>query len=368
MKLLIAEDDATSRMILTAVCEEWGYDVTAVEDGLAAWNVLQQETPPLLIIDWEMPNMNGIELCQKIRQRNCKNPPYIILLTSRTSTKDIVEGLQKGANDYVAKPFVNEELQVRMSVGKRVLALQSEVHEMNALLNDERGVIEDIVLGMKDHAPFDKSHIRDTQIPVEKTSGDVLFAASSPDGAQHIMLGDFTGHGITAALGGPIASNVFYKMTAKGLPMTKIGRELNQHMCDQLPVHLFLGAILFEINPERTRINIWNCGMESILFFRDGAFQKEIKSNGLALGINNGILDNKLTLNIQPNDRFYAFSDGIIETINADGEMYGQERLINSITSMLSHSKDIKTLEEEAKTFRNKGPQLDDLTIVELTC
>lgn len=368
MNLLIAEDDATSRMILTAVCEEWGYEVTAVEDGLAAWNVLQQAAPPLLIVDWEMPNMNGIELCQKIRQQNSKNPPYIILLTSRSSTQDIVEGLDQGANDYVAKPFINEELQVRLSVGKRVLALQSEVYKTNALLNEERSVIENIVLGMKDHAPFDASHIREIQTPVEKTSGDVLFAANRPDGAQHIMLGDFTGHGITAALGGPIASNIFYTMTEKGLPMAEIGHELNQHMCDQLPVNLFLAAILFEINPDRTTINIWNCGMEGILFFRDDAFQEEIKSNGLALGIIKGALVNKLTLSTQSGDHFYAFSDGIIETVNADDEMYGKERLINSITHMLNHHKEIKFLEQESKAFRNKGPQLDDLTIVELTC
>lgn len=369
MKLLIAEDDTTSRMILSAVCAEWGYNVVAVEDGLAAWNILQQEDAPrLMVVDWEMPNMNGIELCQRVRESQTDNPPYIILLTSRSETDDIVEGLNKGANDYIAKPFDNEELQVRISVGNRVLQLQTELHDANAILNKERAVIENIVLGMKDHAPFDESHIRAIQTPVEKTSGDVLFSANCPDGTQHLLLGDFTGHGITAALGGPIASDVFYKMTAKGLSMAEIGFEINQHMCEKMPTGLFFGAILFEINAARNNINIWNCGMENILFFRGGNYKEEIKSNNLALGITKINFDNVMTYSIQPNDHFYAFSDGIIETLNAADEQYGQDRLIASITTMLKEQNELQVLDDEAKVFRGSGLQMDDLTLVELTC
>ena len=248
---------------------------------------------------------------------------------------------QNGASDYIAKPFDNDELKVRMSVGKQVVELQNEVHKTNAILCKERRIIETIILGMKDHAPFDDAHIRSIQSPVEKTSGDVLFSASCPDGTQHIMLGDFTGHGITAALGGPIVSDVFYKMTAKVLSMADIGDEVNQHMNDKMPTGLFFGVILFEINPQRSSINIWNCGMENILFFSDGEFKEDIHSNGLALGIVPGPLNNKITMSIQPNDHFYAFSDGIIETVNPDDEMFGQDRLINSITKMLRDRKSV---------------------------
>lgn len=369
MRLLIAEDDATSRMILTAVCSEWGYDVACVEDGQAAWELMQQDNAPqLMIIDWEMPRMNGIEFCQRLREKHNDNPPYIILLTSRNKTEDIVEGLNKGANDYIAKPFDNEELQVRLSVGQRVLQLQSEVHKTNAILNNERAMIENILLGMKAHAPFNSSHIRSIQTPVEKTSGDVLFSASCPDGTQHLMLGDFTGHGITAALGGPTASDVFYKMTAKGLPMSEIGNEINRHMCVKMPTGLFLAVILLEINPARNTARIWNCGMENVLLFRDGVFKQEINSSRPALGIINESLDNMLTLSIQPNDNFYAYSDGIIETVNPTGEMFGQQRLITSITNMLREKQEIQVLGDTSTAFRGDGAQLDDITLVELTC
>jgi len=130
MKLLIAEDDKTSRLILRSVCSKWGYDVTCAEDGQAAWDIMQaDETPQLLIIDWEMPRMNGIELCQLISEKFTKNPPYIILLTSRTETQDIVKGLKAGANDYIAKPFNNDELRVRISVGRRMIELQDTLND-----------------------------------------------------------------------------------------------------------------------------------------------------------------------------------------------------------------------------------------------
>jgi two-component system cell cycle response regulator len=129
MKILIAEDDPTSLMILVAVVSEWGYEPIAVEDGAQALTVLQAEEPPrLLLLDWEMPKLNGLALCKLIRQEDTSNPPYIILLTGRSNTEDLVTGLKVGANDYIAKPFENAELQARLQVGKRMLDLQDELN------------------------------------------------------------------------------------------------------------------------------------------------------------------------------------------------------------------------------------------------
>ncbi len=128
MKLLIAEDDLTSRTMLAAVTRKWGYEPIAVEDGEAAWQIMQEdEAPRLLLLDWEMPKLDGLALCQRIRQQQSSNPPFIILLTARCETGDIVAGLDAGANDYIAKPFENAELQARLQVGRRMLTLQQEL-------------------------------------------------------------------------------------------------------------------------------------------------------------------------------------------------------------------------------------------------
>lgn len=135
MKVLIAEDDFTSRTMLVAITRKWGYEPVAVEDGEAAWNELQKDSSPrLLLLDWEMPLLNGLGLCKRIRSQSDSNPAYIIMLTSRSETTDIVTGLDMGASDYITKPFNNIELKARLQVGKRILDLQTELNQTKEML------------------------------------------------------------------------------------------------------------------------------------------------------------------------------------------------------------------------------------------
>jgi len=130
MKILIADDDVTSRILLENLSRKWGFEAIVVEDGQAAWEILQQENAPkLLLLDWEMPQLTGLALCQRIRREPSTDPAYIILLTSRNQTVDVVTGLEMGANDYVTKPFNNVELQARVQVGKRMLDLQQALNQ-----------------------------------------------------------------------------------------------------------------------------------------------------------------------------------------------------------------------------------------------
>jgi len=157
MKLLVADDSKVSRAMLSAITKSWGYEVILAEDGEQAWQVMQEyDAPKLLLLDWEMPKMNGIEVCERVIAKDPENPPYIILLTSRSSSGDIVEGLSKGANDYLSKPFDSAELQVRLQVGKRMVEMQDKLNEtlnelkklashdsLTGLLN-RRAIMEDI--------------------------------------------------------------------------------------------------------------------------------------------------------------------------------------------------------------------------------
>jgi len=138
MRLLIAEDDMTSRAVLTAIVKNWGYDPVAVEDGSSAWDIMQKpDAPPLALLDWEMPGMNGLEVCRTIRDKNSSSPPYLIILTSRGEKADIVEGLDAGANDYISKPYDNSELQARINVGRRMVELQTELLDARDALAHE---------------------------------------------------------------------------------------------------------------------------------------------------------------------------------------------------------------------------------------
>ena len=130
MRILIAEDDSTSRFLLEATLKRWDYEVEVATDGPEAWEILQQEDPPqLAILDWMMPTMDGIEVCRQARTREELQQLYIIMLTTKNDEEDIVEGLRAGANDYVTKPFKRRELQARIQVGQRVVQLQTELSQ-----------------------------------------------------------------------------------------------------------------------------------------------------------------------------------------------------------------------------------------------
>jgi phosphoserine phosphatase RsbU/P len=137
MKVLIAEDDATSRMILKAILDKWGYEVVETCNGDEAWQVLQSEdAPQLAILDWVMPGISGDQLCRKLRGLPTLLPVYIILLTVRRDKADVIAGLEAGANDYIRKPFDREELHARVKVGERVVKLEAALVDRINKLQD----------------------------------------------------------------------------------------------------------------------------------------------------------------------------------------------------------------------------------------
>ncbi len=125
MRVLIADDEDISRLRLETVLIKWGYDVVAVDNGTAAWEVLQRENAPrLAVLDWMMPGIDGIDLCKKMRASQLGNYTYILLLTSKDGMENVVAGMDAGADDYLSKPFEAQEMRVRIRAGQRILEMQ----------------------------------------------------------------------------------------------------------------------------------------------------------------------------------------------------------------------------------------------------
>lgn len=139
MRILIAEDDVTSRIALEGVLKKNGHEVVVTVNGSEAWQALQLPDAPLVVIlDWMMPEMDGLEVVRRVRALQAARPPYIILLTAKGEKADIIAGLESGANDYLAKPFDAGELLARVKVGWRMIAMQDALSEhMEALRNSE---------------------------------------------------------------------------------------------------------------------------------------------------------------------------------------------------------------------------------------
>jgi sigma-B regulation protein RsbU (phosphoserine phosphatase) len=137
MRILIADDDDVSLLALEAMLRKRGHTVLTACDGAAAWQIMQEaEPPPLAILDWMMPALDGVELCRRARAEPRLKTLYLILLTSRGSREHLLEGLQGGANDYITKPFDRAELEARVNVGVEVVKLQTELRSRVSELED----------------------------------------------------------------------------------------------------------------------------------------------------------------------------------------------------------------------------------------
>jgi diguanylate cyclase (GGDEF)-like protein len=130
MRILIAEDEPVSRRVLQSLLAKWGHEVVSAEDGNAAWEYLNTpDAPRMALLDWMMPGLNGIDVCRVIRRQRPVPYTYILLLTTKDATENIVEGLESGADDYLTKPFNSQELKARIRVGLRVLELENRLVE-----------------------------------------------------------------------------------------------------------------------------------------------------------------------------------------------------------------------------------------------
>ncbi len=126
-KILIAEDDIMSQTLLKRVLTSWGYDVIVCNDSDEAWKAFQSDdAPQLAILDWMMPGMDGLDLCRKVRESGKEPYTYILILTAKTAKRDIATALENGADDYLSKPFNQDELKARIRAGGRILEMQEE--------------------------------------------------------------------------------------------------------------------------------------------------------------------------------------------------------------------------------------------------
>lgn len=139
MKVLIAEDEFVSRTILEAILTKWGFEVVVTNDGESALAAMKEpDAPQLALLDWMMPGLDGLAVCQALRKLKRRDTVYLILLTSKSERGDMVQGLEAGADDYIVKPYNKEELHARVQVGRRIITIQNELREWEKL----QGVLE----------------------------------------------------------------------------------------------------------------------------------------------------------------------------------------------------------------------------------
>jgi len=139
MKVLIADDNTTTRRLLELLLMRWGFETICVSNGEKALQVMEQPDPPsIALLDWIMPGMDGLEICRRLRRRDSDTSPYILIVTGKNAKEDIVEGLEAGADDYIVKPVDAHELRARINVGVRIIKLQRALAERVRELEEEK--------------------------------------------------------------------------------------------------------------------------------------------------------------------------------------------------------------------------------------
>lgn len=377
LKVLIADDNQSDRMILTAIVKKMGHGTCAAGDGLEAIAQFKEHSPDIILLDVMMPNMNGQEAAVEIKKLAGEDMVPIIFLTSLQDAEDLAACLDSGGDDFLSKPYSQVILQAKINAFSRMRRMNSTLQQQRDLIreNNEHMVHEqEVARAVYDNVAhsgcLDLPNIRHLLSPFSVFNGDVLLAARKPSGSLHVLLGDFTGHGLPAAIGAMPLAEIFYGMTAKGFAMPEVLREINVKLKNILPVGYFCCACMATLNFERKQIEVWMGGLPDYFIFRHDSHEIEhVSSSHLPLGVlSRDAFDTgtqKFTLH--NGDKFYMWSDGIIEARNEEGDLFGEERL----KRVFSENKTTETIFDEivstVNEFSGESGKDDDTTVLELT-
>ncbi|MEE8305457.1 MAG: fused response regulator/phosphatase [Candidatus Tectomicrobia bacterium] len=378
LRLLIVDDDLTNRLVLNAMLVKEGHTVLTAADGQEALEVFDREQPDMVLMDVMMPVMDGYEATRQIKARTGERFVPVIFLTALHDETALVECVACGGDDFLTKPYKRPILRAKVEALERVRRLyatlktqKDELATHHTHIQQEQKVAEGVFSNIVHAGCLDMPHIKYLLSPMAIFNGDLLLAAPKPSGGLHIMVGDFTGHGLPAALGAIPLSDIFYDMTAKGYEISDIVAAINQKLKAAMPTGVFCAACLLEFDPAYSTLTIWNGGIPEVLVYgRPGRKPKSLASQHLPLGVvGNDRLDRGVEIvNLAPGDRVYAYTDGVIETCNPDGEMFAQQRLDSYFVRNLHPDRLFDEIRAGLSAFRAGRSQSDDVTLVEITC
>lgn len=373
--VLIAEDGAADRLLLSSIVRRQGHQVLAASNGAEALALFQRERPHIVLMDAMMPVMDGFEAARQIRALAGEALVPIIFLTSLSEGEALARCLEAGGDDFLAKPYNPVILAAKINAMDRLRRLQDTVlrqrdqitRHHDYLLNEQR-VAKAVFDKVAHSGCLDAPNIRYLQSPYALFNGDLLLAAYTPAGDMHVLLGDFTGHGLPAAVGAMPLAEVFYGMTAKGYGLPETLREMNAKLKRILPVDMFCCATLVCLSSQRRSLEVWNGGMpEGYLYTRASGLRTPLESRHLPLGVLSAeaFEDRTEVFPMAPGDRVFLLSDGVIDTGSTGDELFGVQRL----QAVFAANRDEESLLEEIRQALEDfgGQARDDVSMVEVS-
>ena len=374
LRALVVDDNPVDQYLMQRLLMLMGMEVQLAGTADDALQLALAEQPDIVFLDVLLPGMNGYAIAERIRELYPHNYIPVVFVTGLTDDDVILRCFAAGGDEVVSKPVEPSILRARIEAALR----SRQLHETVSTQRDQLLAYQiemshdvDVTKVILDNFRTDEAlcapNIRYLMRPVETLNGDFIMAACKPSRAQCFIVGDFTGHGLPAAIGVMLVHGVFCSMVAKGFDIETIAYEINRKMYTLLPTNRFLSAALFEIDAQTGIMSVWNAGLPALYVRGDEQrISAQFPSAALPLGIlpPQEFRAQARRIVMSPNDRVYAYSDGIVEACNPDGEMFGEERLRAVLETDATDT--IKHLVSELEQYAGGVPPHDDLSCLEV--
>lgn len=376
MKVLLVDSDADDRMVLRTMLLDEGHEIYEVGNGQEAINFNEKNGVDLVLMGVAMSEVDGYRTTRAIKEHSQDDFIPVIFLMAMTDEDSLDKCFESGADDFLFKPYDRIVLKTKVqALDKFRILYRQNVQQKNILsgyydrMEQDQNVAEKIYSNLMGRGESDPRIIEFLHEPADKFNGDLVLSLRKPGGGINLLVGDFTGHGLGAAIGALPAAEVFLGMTAKGFSIYEIIIEINSRLKLLLPTGMFLAAVLVDVDIKEQRVSIWNGGLPELYVFshQDNKISEVIKSSSLPLGVvdSNSLVVSEKVLKLKTGDSIVVHSDGVIETDNLTGEFYGTERFESLIESSISKGTFISDVKKSVEAFRGEELQKDDLTVVQ---
>jgi len=389
MRILIVDDENEARILLTRILEKLEHEVVSAANGAEAWDILQNEQIHLVISDWIMPRMDGLELCRRIRATKLERYIYVIMLTAKNNKNEIIEGMTAGADDFIVKPFDISELDVRIRAGERILRLEKELAERNEKLGE---AYHRISKDLEAAAKMQRSLLPASAKTVFGLSFDWIFCPSSflagdifnffEFGNNHVVfyLLDVAGHGIPAAMLSVTLSKMLSSVVSQhGFPSRsitdaerfeinnpeKLVGELNRRFQSADAMQYFT-MVYGVVDVRDGKTKLVQAGHPCPIYQQREGEVKLIGSGGFPIGMLPDIEYEEHEFYLYQGDRLFVYSDGITECPNANSDRFSTERLIGLLKEWKSIplKELIKGIEQKLSFWKGDNMFEDDITLL----
>lgn len=366
-RVLIVDDSRLQRKILCSSVKRWGFEVYEAGSAEEALIIAADVQPDLVLSDWVMPGMNGLEFCNAFRKQSGDKYGYFILLTSKSEKNEVAMGLEAGADDFVTKPVDANELRARITAGERILQMQRELVKKNGLitetLDELQRVYDSLDNDLLEAKKLQQSLIRERNKSFETGDVSLMLRSSGhvggdlvgffPAGPGHLGLFslDVSGHGIssalmTARLAGYLSAtapdqNVSLHRGVDGdygfLPPEVVIETLNDLVLDEMETEHYFTLLLADVNLNTGHVRMAQAGHpHPVVQRKDGTIEQE-GTGGFPVGLMSGISFTQFEAQLHPGDRLVLLSDGVTECPGRQGDMLEEEGL-EAMMGELAHT------------------------------